>query len=319
MFYSTSDLDRADQLRTDATAIATLRQQSNALIVPVWHRQSLVAHPDSDVRPQATFLAHDATLPAGQSVFLGINNTVPYFAVDVSNLNDSQRDQLASHARTRDGQSTHSTFSDLRSCGPTLSDQDGSLLAYARGMLYWNENTRHCLRCGHLHKSEHAGHVRRCTNSACEYMVFPRTDPAVIMLVIHTPKEGGAPVCLLGRNASWPEGVYSTLAGFVEPGESLENAVAREVYEEAGIHTSDVRYVASQPWPFPRSIMLGFEAVATSTEINIDTVEIEDAQWFSKDQLQEFGIWGDDAPGYKLPRTDSIARYLIDRWMGGEH
>lgn len=114
----------------------------------------------------------------------------------------------------------------------------------------------------------------------------------------------------------WPEGVYSTLAGFVEPGESLEMAVQREVMEEASIVTTDVRYVASQPWPFPRSIMLGFEAIATSTDITCDQDELEDAQWFTRDEIQTFGNWGDDSTGKKLPRPDSIARHLIDRWLG---
>ena len=182
-------------------------------------------------------------------------------------------------------------------------------------MIYWNSNTRHCLHCGRRMVSRNAGHARQCMDESCGYMVFPRTDPAVIMLVSHTPPDGGEPLCLLGRSPAWPEGVFSTLAGFVEPGETLEHAVRREVFEEAGILTSDVRYIASQPWPFPRSIMLGFEAVATSTAITCDPVELADAQWFTRKQLLRFGNWGDAGDNYKLPRKDSIARYLIDRWM----
>ena len=135
------------------------------------------------------------------------------------------------------------------------------------------------------------------------------------MLVTRDATDTSPALCLLGRNAAWPPGVFSTLAGFVETGESLEQAVQREVYEEANIKTEDVRYIASQPWPFPRSIMLGYEARAVSTEITIDTNELDDARWFSASDLQSFGTWGDSQYEFQLPRTDSIARYLIDRWI----
>jgi NAD+ diphosphatase len=260
-------------------------------------------------------LAHDCRLPEGQSVFLGLQNDKPQFAVDVSSLDDTAADLLAQQARTRSGLRLAGEFAELRVAGPMLSAEDGSLLAYARALIYWNGNTRHCLRCGHLLASRNAGHARQCTNEPCGYLVFPRTDPAVIMLVSHTPADGSEPLCLLGRNPAWPAGVFSTLAGFVEPGESLESAVRREVLEEAAIHTSEVRYIASQPWPFPRSIMLGFEATATSTDITCDPTELADARWFTRDQLARFGNWGDESDNFKLPRKDSIARFLIDRWM----
>jgi NAD+ diphosphatase len=138
------------------------------------------------------------------------------------------------------------------------------------------------------------------------------------MLVTQQLSAGEEPRCLLGRAATWPAGVYSTLAGFVEPGESLEQAVQREVFEEAAIRTEDVRYIASQPWPFPRSIMLGFEAKAVSSDIKIDPEELEDARWFTRKELHTFGNWGDDRYKLQLPRHDSIARYLIDRWMNNQ-
>lgn len=156
--------------------------------------------------------------------------------------------------------------------------------------------------------------MMRCGSASCEKQLFPRTDPAVIMLVErHT--ESGERVCLLGRSAAWPKEVYSTLAGFVETGESLEEAVAREVLEEASITVTDVRYMASQPWPFPQSIMLGFIATATSDVIDIDPAELAEAHWFSDKQIADFGNWGDESTGPKLPRPDSIARYLIDSWI----
>lgn len=247
-----------------------------------------------------------------QEVFLGNDDQRAYFAVDVSALDESQLSTLISDAVDLQGNQHKGQFQDLRSVGPLLSHHEGSLLAYARGLIYWNQHTRHCVRCGGALVSDNGGHTRNCTS--CSYIMFPRTDPAVIMLVTYS--EANAPdKCLLGRAAAWPEGVFSTLAGFVEPGESLEMAVQREVLEEASIHTEDVRYIASQPWPFPRSIMLGFQARATSTKIVCDPTELADAQWFTREQLSTFGDWADEGDGYKLPRTDSIARLLINKWI----
>lgn len=245
-------------------------------------------------------------------IFLGRDDRHVYFAVDISPVNENDRTALLDQAMDVEGNQHPAAFQDLRSVGPLLAHQEGSLLAYARGLVYWNNHTRHCIRCGSALVSSNAGHVRTCTQ--CNYVAFPRTDPAVIMLVTHQ-QQGWADQCLLGRSPAWPDGVFSTLAGFVEPGESLEMAVQREVLEEASIVTEDVRYVASQPWPFPRSIMLGFEARATTTEIRCDPDELADAQWFTREQLRTFGNWADQSDGYKLPRTDSIARHLIDRWI----
>lgn len=315
MFYTHGAIDRADHLRKDEDTLKTLRSRKDARIVPVWKNQSLVNAADDHSEPQAMFLAQGHPFPEGQSIFLGQEQGSPFFAVDVSHLSETQCTDLAAQAINRKGDRLASRFVDLRIAGPGLSDPDGSLLAYSRGLVYWNANTQYCIRCAQALDSMNGGHVRRCSNPDCAYMVFPRTDPAVIMLVCHTPADGGEPLCLLGRSAAWPDGVFSALAGFVEPGESLEQAVQREVLEEASIHTCDVRYVASQPWPFPRSIMLGFEASATSTDIQCDPHELADAQWFTRAQIRQFGNWGDSTKGYKLPRVDSIARFLIDRWV----
>jgi NAD+ diphosphatase len=153
---------------------------------------------------------------------------------------------------------------------------------------------------------EEAGHVRRCTNAACDAQHFPRTDPAVIMLV-HDRNER----CLLGRQAAWPQGMHSTLAGFVEPGESLEEAVAREVYEETRIELSSVTYHSSQPWPFPASLMLGFHAEAKTTAITVDKSELDDARWYEKSWI----LAHQDDEQFRLPRRDSIARRLLEDWL----
>jgi len=315
MFYTQETLDRADHIRKDENALELLWQRSDARIVPVWNNLSLVTKIDSGQPSQALFLDSGNPVANGQRVFLGLDGDIPFFAVDFSMLKDEESVDLSSYATDRSGRATSGEFSDLRQVGPTLSAQDGSVLAYARGLVFWNSNTSFCIRCGHSMLSKNGGHVRKCSNTECGYMAFPRTDPAVIMLVTHSPPDGGEQLCLLGRSPAWPEGVFSTLAGFVEPGESLESAVQREVLEEVSVHTENVQYVASQPWPFPRSIMLGFEAVATTTDICCDPDEIADAQWFTREQLKGFGNWGDDSDGNKLPRPDSIARFLIDRWV----
>ena len=309
MFYSKSAIDRADHIRKDATAIKRLRAAENTRLVPLYNGKSLIS--DVSQTPSALVLPPDRK-PSDTEIFLGFDDEHTYFAVDISKMSEPELEATISDAMDMRGQQQAGQFKDLRAVGPLLSDHEGSLLAYARGLVFWNDLTRHCIRCGNTLTSCNGGHVRSCSN--CDYTVFPRTDPAVIMLVTHADDEGNE-LCLLGRSPAWPEGVFSTLAGFVEPGESLEMAVQREVLEEASIRTEDVRYVASQPWPFPRSIMLGFEAIATSTEIRCDPTELADAQWFTREQLRTFGNWTDEGDGYKLPRTDSIARHLIDRWI----
>jgi NAD+ diphosphatase len=170
--------------------------------------------------------------------------------------------------------------------------------------MWWHARHRFCGVCGAPTESVEAGHVRRCTSPACGASHFPRTDPAVIMLVHDGDR------ALLGRQKIWPPGMYSTLAGFVEPGESLEETVAREVFEESGIRVAEVRYHSSQPWPFPASLMIGFHAAAASREIRMDQSELEDCGWFSRAELRDFG-----RQGKALPRADSIARRLIEDWL----
>ncbi len=193
----------------------------------------------------------------------------------------------------------------MRRVGPLLPRHEGALLAYARGIAYWHERHRFCGVCGAPTQSAEGGHVRRCTGPACGTTHFPRTDPAVIMLV-HDGER-----CLLGRKPGWPAGMHSTLAGFVEPGESLEEAVAREVFEEAGIRVDDVTYHSSQPWPFPASLMLGFHARARTLEITVDPEELEHAAWFER----SFLLARQDDDTLRLPRRDFIARRLVEDWL----
>ncbi len=195
-------------------------------------------------------------------------------------------------------------FVDLRAVGGGgLSPGDASVLAHARGLMHWRVKHRFCGVCGAPCEPRTAGHMLHCTG--CNAQHFPRTDPAVIMLVYRDD------FCLLGHSVRFPRAtMFSTLAGFVEPGESLEEAVRREVLEEVGVEVGQVFYHSSQPWPFPANIMLGFYAEGLTERITIDPQELKDARWFSRDEIRR-----PEENGFMLPRTDSIARRLIEDWM----
>jgi NAD+ diphosphatase len=230
--------------------------------------------------------------PDGDRLYLGQLDGTPYFAV-------------AGRLPQRLGARPQA----LRDVGSVLSDRDAGLLVHAVGLANWHATHTHCPRCGAPTGSVRGGSVRRCEADGSEH--FPRTDPAVIMLVTD-----GADRCVLGRQAVWPAGRYSTLAGFVEPGESAEQAVVREVAEETGIAVRDVRYVASQPWPFPASLMLGFTAVCDPDVVPLSPDgELEDARWFSRDELRGSGQWGDRSGRALLPPPVSIAYRLIRGWV----
>jgi NAD+ diphosphatase len=195
-------------------------------------------------------------------------------------------------------------FEELRPLAPVLGAEEAGLLAYARALSIWRARHRYCGVCGAPTVATHAGHCLRCTNSACAHEFFPRIDPAIIVLVSDGER------ALLGRQASWPARRYSTIAGFVEPGESLEDAVAREVAEETGVSVSEIRYHSSQPWPFPSSVMIGFRAHAAAGAAVRLGGELEDARWFTRAQLTS---------GEALaPPSQSISWRLIESWLKGE-
>lgn len=272
-------------------------------LLPVWQGRNLVFDEAGDrYRATSALRFHDH---AAELVLLGEIEGAPVLAADVSSLDEAQAFELAGEAR----------FHDLRRIGPGLGAHDAALLSYARGMAHWHITHRHCGRCGAGAVNRRAGMQRICGDTDCGASSFPRIDPAIIVLVDDGGLHGdGVPRCLLGRAPGWPQGVFSTLAGFVEPGESLEETVAREVREESDISVENVRYLASQPWPFPSSLMLGFQASARTLEITRHDDELEDARWFSADQLRDAGTWGDEAE-LCLPRHDSIARFLIESWL----
>ena len=192
-------------------------------------------------------------------------------------------------------------FNNFRALMGNFSEADAALVAYAKGILEWRKRHRYCGVCGAPYIPGSGGFVMQCSAASCATRSFPRLDPAIIVLTLHADR------CLLGRQVSWPEGHYSTIAGFVEPGESLEDAVAREVHEETNIRVSHTHYLGSQPWPFPNAIMLGFHAEAGSTEIRLNDGELADARWLTRAELVEGAI--------ALPPPESIAFRLIEHWF----
>ena len=298
LFYSGLALDRSTERRRDPDWIASALASPAARVVPVWRTQNLVLEDQGG--PRAAFLTVEQAAALGVAtetlLLLGHGPEGTFFAADLTTVEDPAAiPDLAAAGR----------FADLRGFGPMLPRAEGTLLAYARGLAWWHARHGFCGVCGAPTVSADGGHVRRCTRESCGTTHFPRTDPAVIMLVHDGDR------ALFGRQSRFPPGMYSTLAGFVEPGESLEEAVAREVREEAGIEVGEVRYVASQPWPFPCSIMLGFTARALTTELRIDGEELEDARWLSRDEI----LSGEAAGTFRLPRPDSIARFLVEGWL----
>jgi NAD+ diphosphatase len=307
--YVGLQLDRAGELRKDSAWLEDQWNRSNCRILLLKNDHNLmswqVAQERSPVSINHTRDEVEGLLAqVSTRVFLGLDNGVPLFALDVSDCDEEVMQPILAD----------NEFFDLRQAGWLLNSQEAALLAYARGLLYWHRHSGFCGTCGSPTESQQGGHMQLCSNKDCARMTFPRTDPAVIMLVEHW-SDSGQSRCLLGRNARFADRMMSTLAGFVDPLESLEECVAREVFEECGIEVDRVTYQASQPWPFPASIMLGFRARAITTDIRVDQVEIEEAHWFSAEELRDFGEWGDEGEGYCLPRKDSIARFLVESWI----
>ncbi|MGB5353381.1 MAG: NAD(+) diphosphatase [Woeseia sp.] len=279
-------VDRSAHRRHDAAWLEAALAQDGTVFVPVWGDRCLVTD-----EPHRTVLLKSADLAAFGNqlpVFLGMYRDQPAFAVHINRAIDAPF-------------ADRGTFHDLRYLGSVLPADEANLVAHARALLLWHEAQQYCGRCGTETLARAAGNTRVCQNGDCGAQIFPRVDPAIIVLV----HDGES--CLLGRQAKWPEGRYSTIAGFVEPGESLEDAVIREVQEETNVAVSNVRYHSSQPWPFPASLMLGFHARGDSRDIELNDGELEDAQWFTRKEL---------ASGYpKLPPRLSIARRLLDDWI----
>ncbi|MBT8132004.1 MAG: NAD(+) diphosphatase [Gammaproteobacteria bacterium] len=289
--FAGAHFDRLGHRRSDQEWISRCLQSGQTSCLAVWKDRNLV---QTEPEQRAVFLPPDR-LPAElhkEIILLGEFSGKVCFAVDLG-----EEDVVPSMPVGE--------FQDLRTVGLLFPNDQSALLAYAQAMVLWHRRHRFCGRCGTASNSFDTGHERRCSSSACDQVIFPRIDPAIIVLIEH---DGNA---LLGRQPSWPAGVYSTIAGFVEPGESLEDAVCREAMEETGVEIGKVRYHSSQPWPFPSSLMLGFHAYANSTVISLHDQELEDARWFSRSDLER--RLRDRK--MRVPPQLSISSRLIAHWF----
>lgn len=287
--FSGPYLDRAAHLRKDSAQVNAALADPRSLIVPLWRARNLVQRELQRCAAGFIPVTHPIRGEIGDEelVLLGRFQGRFCFAAE-----------LAGNAPPSLGPG--STFEDLRGTGGLLTADEAGVLAYARAMILWRQRHRFCGTCGSPAASGSAGHVMKCTNPTCGAEHFPRLDPAIIVLVTDGER------ALLGRQAAWPEGRYSTIAGFVEPGESLEDAVAREVLEETGVTVIDPVYHSSQPWPFPSSLMIGFTACATGDAEPRADDELEDVRWFSREDI---------AAGVPaLPPPQSVSFRLIEDW-----
>lgn len=290
-------LDRATARRKSDTWIQERLTSGDTRFTPVWRLKNLFT---DDPAPRiallsASELGEEAIRSAPSVSFLGEEKGRPIYAVELPPNDDGVPERLAPFGK----------FHELRTMSPILERPEGALLAYARAVAYWHSRHRFCGDCGSPTRITHGGHIRVCTNESCGQQHFPRTDPAIIVRV------DSGDSCLLGRQAIWAPHRYSVIAGFVEPGETLEDAVVREVMEETGVRVRSVHYHSSQPWPFPSSIMLGFSATAEKDDTRLRDHELEDARWFSREEM-ESGVRNGTL---LLPPSVSIAFRLVEDWF----
>lgn len=290
--FGITGLDRQGIRREDEAWIEMQWQSERMRWIALCGQRQLVSD-----EPETVLLDRDTRDAIEKHIrhrfFLGVTNGVPMFGIEIE---EKARGQLEKHGR----------FSDLRSIATLLPANQANWLAQAQALRHWHETHHFCGRCGKPTRAIAAGHARKCVAEDCETQsLFPRMDPAVIVLVHDEDR------CLLGRQPGWERYRYSCVAGFVEAGESLEQAVVREVAEETGIEVVNPQYHSSQPWPFPQSLMLGFMAQALSHEIRLHDRELEDAKWFSREDIRQ----GLRDGTLKLPSSLSISHRLLTEWF----
>ncbi|MEM6608148.1 MAG: NAD(+) diphosphatase [Pseudomonadota bacterium] len=307
--FGASGLERAAHLRPEHVAPGGPRQN----VLPIWRGKVAVRDDATTIRPLWLAPEHavfdDAAEPA---IFLGLDDGAPCYVRDISFWEASESDpQIGGlfdpSVQVHPALPEKTGLRELRSIMTTIDPRAAELLATAKALTGWHATHRFCAVCGQPSEMAEAGWQRRC--DACGARHFPRTDPVVIVLVTHGND------LLLGRSPGWPEGMYSLLAGFVEPGETLEAAAAREVFEESGVRLANVRYAACQPWPFPASLMMGMVAEAKTREITLDPVELEDAVWLSREEVM--ATLTGSHPSVRAARRGAIARSMIEEWLAG--
>lgn len=309
--FGSSGLDRAAHLRGDAARIAALATDPAARVLPLWRGKPL--HAGRGLLGWLGMAQPGLEAAAEPAIFLGLDEAGPRFALDLSAWVPAELPEGALDRFVDTSEQVHPDFpeghrfAELRGSMTRLSARDAELAATARALVMWHARHRFCANCGAPTAPAKAGWQRECP--ACGAAHFPRTDPVVIMAVTHGND------MLVGRSAGWPEGMYSLLAGFIEPGETVEAAVRREVFEETGVRIGAVRFLVSQPWPFPASLMLACHGLAESREITVDPDEIEDARWVPREEMLE-AVAGMH-PGMTAARPGAVARFVIERWLAG--
>lgn len=296
--FSGNPLDRMQAQRLDDAWLAASLEDPRSRFLPFCRLDVLVKKDGSGLgwgRKGLVRKAGDVSEP----VLLGVKDEVAHFAFDVSKLADPAEEL---------GLAAVAEFCDVRGVAAQLSQPDSGIVAQARALVDWHATHPFCARCGAVTVQAQGGAMRRC--NACKAEHFPRVNPVVIMLVVRGDQ------CLLGRQASWPRGLYATLAGFVETGETIEEAVRREVFEEAGIRVGQVAYHSSQPWPFPSSLMIGCIAEALTEAVQVDSHELADARWYPRETIERACRGESDASELWLPPPMAIGRTLVDVWAG---
>jgi NAD+ diphosphatase len=297
MPFTGDPLDRAGNLRHDPKFVAEAFASPQGRYLPFW-RLSVLVH-ESDA-PALLWLGREVRglLPDGpEPVLLGLRDGLPHFAIDLSPLADPL-------AAIEAGEGAR--FAEVREMATRLPPQDSGTIAHARSLLDWHVRHRFCSSCGAATSPREGGSCRKC--DACGAEHFPRTDPVVIMVVWRGDR------CLLGTRRNSPGAFYSALAGFIDQGESIEEAVRREVKEEAGVEVDEVVYHASQPWPFPSSLMIGCFAHATSDDAEVDDLELENVRWFTRQEVRRAVFSPGEEAGFSIPGRVAIAHHLIKAW-----
>ena len=295
--FAGNPLDRASYRRTDEAWLAEQLAAPDSLAIAVWNGKPLVETAKGGGTQIAYLAARMARELAGgpeRLLFMGLWKKTAVFAVDLEGGPDPADGPLEGLGR----------FEDLRAIALTLPASDAAILATAKSMFEWRRKHRHCAACGEITETAEGGWKRVCP--ACRVQHFPRTDPVVIVLAVKGER------CLLGRQAAWPKGMYSALAGFLEAGESIEEACARELFEEAAVRVTAVRYHSTQPWPYPSSLMIGLIAQVETDDAVPDNIEIDEVRWFTRAEARAL-IRGELADA-KAPGALAIAHQLIKAW-----
>jgi len=297
-------LDRSENRRNDDAMLTVAREDPDSRFILFNVDQALLNRDSAEPVVFTGQQLKDLDLSNQAAVLLGFYGDIAWFGLDIQGVGASAQGEVDGFERfTNEGD-----FVSLASIDSLVKQETWALLAQARSLLAWNRGTAHCPICGGSTIARNGGYHRICLNSNCARTHFPRTDPAVIVRVLHADR------CLLARQPRFRDGLRSVIAGFVEPGESFEDAVRREVREEAGLEVGPVRYLGSQPWPFPMSIMIAFEACALSDAITIDGNELESAAWYTRNDAREEMAAGT----LVLPSLKSIARQMIDGWLANK-